>query len=286
MAALWGRLKNVELLLDFRADVQLECVRNKITVLAVDFARDLQINTETRSSCSDDGYSKDTLESADQRDQDRKKIVTLLESLSDIHRYTMGSFEFTRNMDQLTCTIEFELQNETKTIGVLYNSQPWSVVTAMSGGREQATHETNNRIPGEIWTDKALRLCEYIGYNLVPNITRDRGRTGRYNACHAEKQLIAFFIHENGLLPRETDETLGLEKMNLNEPSDQEHDRNESKRSPESSAPLTTPKRATIMVSRQPCEDCEDFTEWVNNFFKVDIRLVYRYRGYYCGFCP
>lgn len=42
-----------------------------------------------------------------------------------------------------------------------------------------------------------------MGHLLPPDAAKDQGQEGRYNACHAEKQLIAYFIDRHVLLPRD-----------------------------------------------------------------------------------
>ncbi|KAI1772320.1 DYW family of nucleic acid deaminases-domain-containing protein [Hypoxylon cercidicola] len=193
-AALWGRLKNTKLLLEYGANEQLEC-------------------TQTDTS---------------QRDQDRTEIVDLLYGISqpDInHYYSVPSFSFmesTPDQTLLTFAAEFQLSSEWKTIGVLYSGGPSGIVTATSGWAKQANHEPNTQIDGRKWTDEAIRLCEDTGYELEPHVYDDRDKPGSYYACHAEKQLAAFFIQEHRLSPCEADSTLGLEKLNLSELSDQE----------------------------------------------------------------
>lgn len=39
-----------------------------------------------------------------------------------------------------------------------------------------------------------------FGHELEPDQRRDGGRTGQYYACHAKKQLIAYFISKHALI--------------------------------------------------------------------------------------
>ncbi|KAI1392647.1 uncharacterized protein F4822DRAFT_136324 [Hypoxylon trugodes] len=66
------------------------------------------------------------------------------------------------------------------------------------------SHEPNKSIhvAGKDWTDEVLFLCRIPGFDLEPHYY-DRGIPGQYNACHAEKQLAAYFIHKHLFLEHE-----------------------------------------------------------------------------------
>lgn len=76
-AALWGRLENVEILLNHGANPLLACLRDGQRVRAVDFAKNEEVNTKKRHRDSP-GYREDVYE----RNLDRRAIVNLLESRS------------------------------------------------------------------------------------------------------------------------------------------------------------------------------------------------------------
>ncbi|TGO28151.1 hypothetical protein BPAE_0031g00160 [Botrytis paeoniae] len=49
-------------------------------------------------------------------------------------------------------------------------------------------------IQNNIWTKRVMEMCKTIGYELQRS-QNDQGNPGKYNACHAEKQIIAYWIH-------------------------------------------------------------------------------------------
>lgn len=73
LGALWGRLENVQLLLDSGADQDLVAVRDGKQVRAIDFAQKSRDNAEERNM--NRVYREDVFE----RDRDREEIVRLLE---------------------------------------------------------------------------------------------------------------------------------------------------------------------------------------------------------------
>lgn len=59
------------------------------------------------------------------------------------------------------------------------------------------------RVGGQQWTDDVFYISQVVGYRLASDNSRDHDEEGRYHACHAEKQLIAYFIYRHVLLPRD-----------------------------------------------------------------------------------
>ncbi|CAH0052458.1 unnamed protein product [Clonostachys solani] len=272
-AALWGRLENVKTLLKFGAEKELECVRNGRRLQAVDFARPLPANVEERHErCG--MYREDTY----QRDLDRKAIVCLLknreleESLHQNH-HNIAGFAFTRS--PTTLIAHFDIPNEWKTIGVLYRGSAFHPVAAMSGWGHQEDPDINIQIGGRDWIDEIRRLCEIVGHSLEPN-ARDQGQAGRYNACHAEKQLVAYFVNKHLFLAHETGDDLDMARLHLGEPSAEESNQlkhREKLSALKSAAPATSLKKAKIMVCRPICSDCHRFVERTNTALGLDITV-------------
>jgi hypothetical protein len=93
----------------------------------------------------------------------------------------------------------------------------------MSGWAHREDPGVNIQIAGRSWAAEVRRLCEIIGYDLTPH-DYDQGEPGRYHACHAEKQLIVFFVNKHLLLPHEMEENVRMADLNLNELSDEEYE--------------------------------------------------------------
>lgn len=73
-------------------------------------------------------------------------------------------------------------------------------IGAMSGWSHGSVQSL--RVDGRQWTDDVFYISKVAGH-LLPSHTHDWGKDGQYNACHAEKQLIAYFIDRHVLLPRD-----------------------------------------------------------------------------------
>ncbi|OBT60333.1 hypothetical protein VE03_10341 [Pseudogymnoascus sp. 23342-1-I1] len=293
-AALWGRLENVQVLLKHGADKELECVRDGRGLRAIDFARSLRANAEERycrSGSEDQVYKENTYE----RDQDRKAIVRLLEDEVEKpsqDQRSLGCFAFTKSLEDenlLTLVAHFDIPNKWKTIGVLYRGHQLHSVAAMSGWAHREDPGVNIQIARRSWTAEVRRLCEIIGYDLAPD-DYDQGEPGRYHACHAEKQLIAFFVSKHLFLPYEIEDS--MVDLNLNELSDEEYEQLKKKRAHrrelsdlKSSEPATSLQKATILVCRPICTDCKRFAEKVNCILGLDITVFHRCLELECRFC-
>jgi hypothetical protein len=263
-AALWGRVDNVNVLLDHGADPALVCVRNNRQLQAIDFARVSDDNQEERSRRARGVYKEDV----DSRSRDRKTIESLLlgntPPASDATR--LRSFTFTASpikSNIITLFAMFDVPSS-KTLGVIWRGPKFPTVAAMSGWTHSADDVRNVTIGGKDWTPNVLKLYKQMKVNLEPHKC-DQGIPGQFYASHVEKQLIAWFIdhhllsvrakeveaNEMGLLGRMMEElSLGL--------------RHE---------PPVSLKKAEIMVCRHVCPSCCEFAKTINSAFGLDIRL-------------
>ncbi|KAI1397428.1 hypothetical protein F4819DRAFT_472064 [Hypoxylon fuscum] len=293
-AALWGRLENVKLLLKYGAKKQLKCVRgDRKRVLAVDFARSFTRNKDECDDRSGGSYQYDK----ENMPQDREMIVDLL--LEDVpdkkHRDSdcLGGFAFTRwpmDGNLLTLVAYFNLPKKWKTIGVLYRGNQFTTVAAMSGWSHQADHGVNIQVAGKPWTDEVYRLSKCVGHKLEPRDDRDQGISGQYHACHAachaEKQLIAFFVHNLSLPYEMESEDLDLSSLSINEGRDEEYEqRSEELSSRGRTGPDISLKKATIMVCLPICNDCKKFVKRVNSVLGLEIEVFHRCLETGCGSC-
>lgn len=248
-ACLWGRLNNVKLLLEHGAEKTVLSVRHQDLLLTIDYARDSNANMEYRHSESS-LYSEDSY----QRNKDRRVIMRLLENPSPEERRKLWGFAFTKapqDTNMVTMSAHFDIKNEWKTVGVLWRGDKFPTIAAMSGWNH--SEYGNTRVSGKDWTAEVMRLCELVAFTLRPHI-HDQGIAGQYHACHAEKQLIAYFMHEYHFLPFDKSEQAGnnfeteqrLERLIPIQPS-------------------VTVKKAEILVSRPICLDCRRFVKHINS---------------------
>ncbi|KAI0198015.1 DYW family of nucleic acid deaminases-domain-containing protein [Astrocystis sublimbata] len=246
-AALWGRVENVEMLLEV-GDVspRAQCKRNGQLVEAIDFARPSEANSRERyyrSGGRAQWYNENTYE----RDLDRQRIVAMLDHYKSLGerqeqiRPPLG-FSFNKGDDyenHVTLTAHFKRWDEYKTVAVLDRVGGFPPVAAMSGWKHDEEKNLNIQISGRHWTAEVLELCKEMRYTISRNFGRDGGVPGQYDACHAEKQLIAFFIHEHVLLDSEIKT---------------KHPATRSRQKPE-----TVPEGAVAQVKHVPCRcpDCK-----------------------------
>ena len=137
---------------------------------------------------------------------------------------SLGGFVFTKSPEDenlLILVIHFDIPKKWKTIGVLYRGHQLYSVAAMSGWAYREDPGVNIQIAGRSWTAEVRRLCEIIGYDLVPD-NYDQGKPGRYYACHAEKQLITFFVSKHLFLPHKIEDSMA--DLNLNKLSNEEYE--------------------------------------------------------------
>ncbi|KAH0430381.1 Ankyrin repeat-containing protein [Colletotrichum camelliae] len=194
-AALWGRLRNVELLLEDGADTETYCIRNGQRLRAVDFAMPLEENIAERESLAGGVYRENTPE----RDRDRAAVVRLLRGRAESPPpdRELAGFAFHHSPDNersLVMIATFDIPNKWKTVAVLYRGGRFPGVAAMSGWGHG--EKLDIQVSGKDWTQEVYDLCERIGFSLRPH-DRDQGSRGRYHACHAEKQLVAYFISKH-----------------------------------------------------------------------------------------
>ena len=293
-AALWGRLENVQVLLKRGADKELECVRDGLRLRAIDVARPLRANAKERY-CRCGSEHQFYKENTYKRDQDRNAIVRLLEDEIEKpsqDRRSLGDFAFTKSPKDenlLTLVAHFDIPKKWKTIGVLYRGHQHHSVAAMSGWTHREDPVVNIQIAGRSWTAEVRRLYEIIGYDLAPH-EYDQGEPGRYHACHAEKQLIAFFVSKHLFLPHEIEDSIA--DLNLNELSNEEYEQLEKERAHrrelsdlKSSEPAISLQKATILVCRPICSDCNLFAEQVNRVLGLDITVFHRCLELDCRSC-
>lgn len=202
-AALWGRYGNVERLLEHGANKNL--IDNH-SLKAIDLATPLDRNEEERylRSGGEHQIYKEITYTANQA---RRMIVCILKD--DIGELLPAAatenredqfFQKSSSRVRLFAPIaEYDLINPYKTIARLERGGRYPSVVAMSGW----SHDKTVPLVGKDWTSEVIRIASIIGHAIVPD-RKDQGIPGQYHACHAEKQIIAYFISEHVFLEPET----------------------------------------------------------------------------------
>ena len=103
---------------------------------------------------------------------------------------------------------------------------------------------------------------------MLPRNGCDQGIPGQFYACHAEKQLIAYFVYRHLILAHEIlEEDYGFAGLTL-EPTQR---RGKGLAELQTVQPPKSLRDGTIFVSRNVCLDCKDFVKKVND--KLDLNL-------------
>ncbi|KAL5357169.1 DYW family of nucleic acid deaminases-domain-containing protein [Aspergillus floccosus] len=216
-AALFGRIDNVKVLLQHDAEKNIRDGEHR---LAIDLARDHYKNRRevyertggdlTSSSIRRLGYIEDTFK----RDIDRREIVRLLGGEDRKSKIVFGrpptlslstSYSFTppQRHDSLVLRgpiEEYPITSRWKTVARLERGGNFPSIGAMSGWSHDSVQSL--MVDGRQWTDDVFYIAAVLVHHLPPH-DHDRGEDGRYYACHAEKQLIAYFIDRHVFLPRD-----------------------------------------------------------------------------------
>lgn len=258
-AALWGHSAVVKLLLDARASTELRDCNGRT---ALDLAQEYRRNEDERASRSR-LYSDDR----DKR-QRRLIIVALLGGsllqpkvpsginigrTSSARIYRSGVNGISSSIALLTPAVEVPVEKFSKTVALLDRGRLFPIVYAKSGW-STITSEPDF-LDNSHWTNEVIQLCESIGYKLT-NHYLDGDQPGRFNACHVEKQLMAFFAYKHRFTRKEIDEDENLLELSH----------------------VHSPRRlsrATILVSTPMCNDCEAFRALFQHHAEASIDIKY-----------
>lgn len=264
-AALWGRHDNVQKLLDHDADKDL---RDMDGLKAVDLARASSRNAEERlrrSGPDHKPYSEKTYAA----NQARRLIVQLLDDADDDivqdpdlriegHRFrrrlTQGSMP---GINLVSPTFDKKKQcpntdENLKPIAWLTRPRDYTPIPAMSGRNHGIT---TTMVSGHEWTEEVMQIAAMVGHTFEENKALDQGQPGHFHACHAEKQLIAYFVSSHVFLPSETEKAGRLLQLAL-------------------ARPPVMLEHAKILVDWEPCEDCFAFLDAVNDELDLNIEIV------------
>lgn len=203
-----GSRTTVQLLLDHGADKEKICIRTGQELRAIDFAKPSKKNTHERYYRYG-GKHKPFPEDAHARDLDREAIVRLLDNTPEpSYNQDLWGFVFTSELGHgniISLTAHFDRPTEKKTVCVMHRGMRFPPIAAMSGWSHDKIEDV--RIAGKDWIPQVQRLCEATQYQQSIQPSHDHGIPGQYLVCHAEKQLIAWFVYKHMIL----DHDLALE---------------------------------------------------------------------------
>lgn len=214
-AALWGRLENAKILLSRGANPSLRDNKNHC---ALDLAQPTQKNEKERyvvaggilgKPSSEPVYKEDAFN----RSADRREIARILgggktkiktNRQPDVLKANSHSFRRTSDGQSIIhCAPirQYPISNSIKTIAVLERGHSFPTMAAMSGWAHG--HWPSVRVSGTDWTEMVINVAAIVGHTLTADLKKDQGIHGRFQASHAEKQLIAYFLDRHVFLPED-----------------------------------------------------------------------------------
>ncbi|KAM3502829.1 hypothetical protein MY10362_004584 [Beauveria mimosiformis] len=285
-AAFWGRLENARILLDSGANEFLECIHDGRSKTAEDVAENTRNNAWIRTRRVE-GAACEPLVKEDTyaRDCDRDDIRHLLrgrmfkDSTGPAHLALPG-FAFRKDKgisEVFSFTRYYSLFDQRKTTAVLHRGPNLPDVYAMNGwGHDDESDKLF--ISGKKWTAKVLSLSRRLNMKLEPSFY-DGVHVGRYEASHAEKQLIAYLIDRHWF--RRDEMILPDEMDGLEESAADLHmrDSDEIKSRQFGRLYLIMPKHglkeAAIITNKPNCDGCRHFINFIKGsetFPELDLR--------------
>lgn len=255
-AALWGRDDAVKFLLGKGADPWQKDCKDRT---ALDLAQDTNSNRNERVATSPLYIESKDLQYARIRTCARlEKLRTgplqphenspNWAALSNGHFRRVG-----RNLAWYNRAVSYDLDFDTRTVGILSYDAHTLAIAAMSGTNHYRPHPQT--LDNRSWTYKVRNLCVAMGFVLRPD-HRDRLFAGSFHACHAEKQLVAYYVDRHFFW--------GTELRNLDVVA------------LEGMKPLGRPRKACIVVNRETCDDCSAFIRCVHENFVCEMEVLFR----------
>ncbi|KAL4880562.1 hypothetical protein BJY04DRAFT_219031 [Aspergillus karnatakaensis] len=170
------------------------------------------------SGHSDPSISEDAVKGTTTRDPDGERIIRLHSGKSKTSRTLFGrtltiqdaQYCFFRRSPTDSCTLllqgltqsqTYTMTESSKTIARLERGGMFPPVSAMSGWADSPIGSL--RLDNGAWTKEVFHISEVVGHYLPPHDRDQDEPRGHYYACHAEKQLIAYFLDRHVFLPRD-----------------------------------------------------------------------------------
>lgn len=272
-AALWGRLKVVDFLLDHGADPRAKDCKGRS---AYSYSRPSRKMTRMREKSSH-------YQESGEAETNRRIIAVKLQAFEPVtaaeeiassassNEFKLGHFitETTNWGTQISFyeqNIAYDVPDKYKTVARLDRGRLFSVVSAASGWRTDfaVEHVLDNRL----WRDQVLELCQLIGYALPEDAWDEPGRPGSYNASHAEKKLVAYYIKQHVILP-----SVFFGDIAANGPGEWMQDLRLQHLA--ALCPRIPTVWARILVSRNICSDCKCFISHIRSVLGVSFTVEY-----------
>ncbi|KAM0308151.1 hypothetical protein ACHAO8_010294 [Botrytis cinerea] len=132
---------------------------------------------------------------------------------------------------------------------LLAPSHKYKTIAHINFGHDSLIYPRSVISGWEDWTNKVRILCRNIGHQLAVDERFDRDTPGSFNACHAEKKLVAYYFAQAiSYLPALMDENHFLFRPTL---------------------PVVAPRGVIILVSKPICYDCRAFINAVKDHYQL-----------------
>ena len=163
---------------------------------------------------------------------------------------------------------ETKMANENKAFAFLDRGRPFEHIqsTAVSGYTAGEFGNDDGCLDRSLWTSRVMNYCKVIGHKLQRVDQYGRRVPESYHACHAEKQLMAYFLWMHTTLDQ------GFEDSN---------DNGEIWGNCYQIGDLETCKpdvafmKKDIYVSREPCPDCKLFQKRLHEKAGIFFNLFF-----------
>lgn len=157
------------------------------------------------------------------------------------------------------------LVSDYRTFAYLNCGSPFKDVFAASGYSQGDFGGLDGCLDREEWTAKVFMFSRAIGHKLKICPKKDGEIPGSFYACHAEKQVMAYFLWKHTALHEETtgEEDEKTEERNLKLDALQE------------SKPAMLRIMTDIYVSREVCLDCDGFQKHVLKVTGIDFNTIF-----------
>lgn len=271
-AALWGRLNAVDFLLEHGADPRAKDRKGRGAYF---YSRPSRRTARMREKFS--RYPERSEAGTNRRIiaaklQAFEPVTTTEETASSSSSNVPKPGHFVRETTDRGIQIGFYEQSIAynvpdlgKTVARLDRGRLFPVISAASGWRTDfaVEHVLDNRL----WRDHVFELCQLIGHALPEHGHDEPRRPGSFNASHAEKKLIAYYISQHVILPSVL---FGAGAVDQPEKWVQQDLRLQHLAT---LCPRVPTVQASIRVSRAICSDCKLFISHIRTVLGVSFTV-------------
>ncbi|KAL0929620.1 ankyrin repeat protein [Colletotrichum truncatum] len=260
-AALWGHVEVTKILLESKAN---PTKTDKEGRQAVDLAEECDRNDEEREE-----RHLNYIEKPSEKKRARRIIRGLLGAVpssgnslvKSLKSYYAARIYKCRNLWTASLVLPIvgvEIKHEHQTVAFLDRDEPFDMIHAASGwsGSGHCPRSGHyEKLDANYWTAQALNLARKIGLPFPFHPRDGNMMIGTYNACHAEAQLVAFFVEHHLPIVEAT-----------NYPSENLFSQQCRKQNPI--------QKAKIIVSQDPCDSGMAFITCVMCKQNCDFEIV------------